>query len=388
MDAAVTSTPRPKKLRHPPPAPSTSTPTADEAFRLSEEKFATIFHLSPDMILISTQADGRCLDVNDAYLRHTGYTREELIGCKTCESDLWATADDRRQMLEQLARDGAVRGLEREYRKKSGELGCAVFYAERISIDGEPCLILMAQDVTAYKQAQAALSRYAADLQSRNAELDAFAHTVAHDLKNPLGNIMGFSEYLLARPARPDDARADYLSAIVRNAFKMDSIIDELLLLAKVRMGDVLPQPLDMARIVGEALHRLSFMIGEAQALIGAPDHWPAAEGYGPWVEEVWVNYLSNAIKYGGRPPHIELGGEAQPDGSVRFWVKDDGPGLPAELQAQLFQPFPQLSPVRATGHGLGLSIVRQIVEKMGGQVQARGLEHGSEFSFTLPAAN
>jgi PAS domain S-box-containing protein len=386
MDAAVTSTPRPTRSRHSTSAPSTSTLTASEALRLAEEKFATTFHLSPDMILISTQADGRCLDVNDAYLRHTGYLREEIIGHKTCELDLWATADDRRNLLEQLARDGAVHGLEKEYRKKSGEVGCAVFYAERISIDGEPCLILMAQDVTAYKRAQATLSRYAADLQSRNEELDAFAHTVAHDLKNPLSNIMGFSEYLQARPALPDEIRTDYLNAIARNAFKMDSIIDELLLLAKVRMGDVSPQPLDMGRIVSEALHRLTFMISEARALIRVPDHWPVVEGYGPWVEEVWVNYLSNAIKYGGQPPHIELGGAAQPDGSVRFWVKDNGPGLPAELQAQLFQPFSQLSTIRATGHGLGLSIVRQIVEKMGGQVQARSLKYGSEFSFTLPA--
>ncbi len=355
---------------------------------MSEEKFATAFHLSPNLILISTQADGRCLDVNEAYLRYTGYTRDEIIGHTTHELNLWANAADRRQMLDQLARDGAVHGLEIEYRKKSGEVGSAVFYAEQITIDGEPCLITMAQDVTAYKQAQVALNRFAVDLQNRNEELDAFSRTVAHDLKSPLGNIIGFSEYLQARPNLSDATRADFINTIVRNAFKMDSIIDELLLLAKVRMGDVPFQPLDMGRLVSEALHRLSFMIAETGAAIYAPDHWPAALGYGPWAEEVWVNYLSNAIKYGGQPPHIELGGEVLADNQLRFWVKDDGPGLPPELETKLFQPFPKLSTVRATGHGLGLSIVRQIVEKMGGQVGVDNTPGGCRFWFTLPAAD
>jgi signal transduction histidine kinase len=291
-------------------------------------------------------------------------------------------------MMEQLTRDGAVRGLEVAYRKKSGEAGYALVYAEQITFDGKPCLISMAQDVTEYRQAQAALSRHAADLQNRNEELDAFARTVAHDLKSPLGNIIGFSEYLQARPNLPEATRSDFINTIFRNAYKMDSIINELLLLAKVRTGDVPLQPLDMSRIVSEALHHLTFMIAESGVTILAPDHWPLAQGYGPWVEEVWVNYLSNAIKYGGRPPHIELGGEVLADNRVRCWVKDNGAGLSAEMKAQLFQPFPQLSSIRATGYGLGLSIVRQIVEKMGGQVGAENQSDGCLFWFNLPAAD
>ncbi len=364
-----------------------STPPADEALQLSEEKFTKAFHLSPNMIIISTRAEGRCLDVNEAYLQHTGYTREEIIGHTTLELKMWVNPDDRRKMLEQLACDGAVRGLEVAYRKKSGETGCAIFYTEQITIDDEPCLLAMAQDVTEFKQAQAALSRYAADLQNRNDELDAFAHTVAHDLKSPLGNIIGFSEYLQSRSNLPEDTRQDFINTIARNAFKMDSIIDELLLLAKVRKDDVTLQALDMSRVVGEALNHLTFMIAENNATIFASDQWPIVQGYGPWVEEVWVNYLSNAIQHGGRPPHVELGCEAQAGNRVRCWVKDNGAGLPAELEAQLFQPFPQLSTVRATGHGLGLSIVRQIVEKMGGQVGAENQSDGCLFWFTLPAA-
>jgi PAS domain S-box-containing protein len=338
-----------------------STLSTVETAQSLEEKSALAIRLSPDLILITTRAEGRCLDVNEACLRHTGYARDEMVGRTTHELNLWPHPADRRKMQEQLQRDGAVRGLEVEYRKKSGEAGYAVWHAAQILIEDEPCLLTMAQDITAYKQAQAALSQYAAELQNRNAELDAFAQTVAHDLKNPLGNIIGFSEYLQTRHELTEATRSDFVNTIARNAFKMEQIIKELLLLAQVRQGDLELVELDMGRVVGEAHYHLSFMIAENGPKICMPERWPAALGYGPWVEEVWVNYLSNAIKYGGRPPRVELGGEVLADQRVRYWVKDNGAGLPPELESQLFQPFPQLSTVRATGHGLGLTIVRQI---------------------------
>jgi signal transduction histidine kinase len=115
------------------------------------------------------------------------------------------------------------------------------------------------------------------------------------------------------------------------------------------------------------------------------PDAWPVAFGHGPWIEEVWANYLSNAMKYGGKPPRLELGAETIGD-NVRFWVADNGPGLTPEQQARLFTPFTRLHQVRATGQGLGLSIVRRIMEKLGGRawVESRPGE-GSTFYFTLP---
>jgi signal transduction histidine kinase len=128
-------------------------------------------------------------------------------------------------------------------------------------------------------------------------------------------------------------------------------------------------------------------MFAEAGAQVVAPDPdaWPPTLGYAPWVEEVWVNYLSNALKYGGEPPVIAVG--ATPDGDVvRYWCRDNGPGLTAEEQTQLFTQFTRLHEVRAEGHGLGLSIVRRIVEKLGGEVGVENNEEmGSTFWFTLP---
>jgi signal transduction histidine kinase len=146
----------------------------------------------------------------------------------------------------------------------------------------------------------------------------------------------------------------------------------------------------DMADIVSEARERVASLVDEYQARVIVPDAWPVALGYGPWVEEVWANYLSNAIKYGGRPPQVELGATPLEAGAcVRFWVRDNGSGLGEDEQARLFTLFGRLDRVRARGHGLGLSIVRRIVEKQGGQVGVQSqVGQGSTFSFVLPAAH
>ena len=128
------------------------------------------------------------------------------------------------------------------------------------------------------------------------------------------------------------------------------------------------------------------------QADIQHPDSWPQALGYTSWIEEVWVNYVGNALKYGGDPeigvvPRVKLGADVLADQQqVRFWVMDNGSGLSAAEQAQLFTQFTRLHTDRAEGHGLGFSILQRIVEKLGGTVGAEStLGKGSTFWFTLP---
>jgi two-component system sensor histidine kinase/response regulator len=226
-------------------------------------------------------------------------------------------------------------------------------------------------------------------LEARNEELDAFAHTAAHDLKSPLALIVGYAEALDGVSLTSQEL-SYHLRMIARNGHKMSSIIDELLLLASMRkLGEVEMRPLDMAGVVDEARLRLVYMIEEHEAEIVLPDEWPVPLGYAPWVEEVWANYMSNALKYGGCPPRVELGARVGEDGTVRFWIRDNGRGLTPEEQARLFTPFTRLDQVSAKGHGLGLSIARRIVEKMGGQVGVESeMGQGSTFSFTLPLAS
>ena len=219
-------------------------------------------------------------------------------------------------------------------------------------------------------------------------ELDAFAHTVAHDLKNPLCTLNGRLELATMMLGKTEEATMrHHLSEAAASARRLDSIIEALLVLAGVRRHTVAAQPLDMAALTTEAIDRLETLLKSHSATVHRPAAWPTAFGHPPWIIEVWVNFISNAAKYGGDAPDITLGAGTAPDGrSARFWVQDRGPGLAAEDRDKMFVPFTRLATARTGGHGLGLSIVRRIVEKLGGTV---GVEsepgHGARFWFELP---
>jgi len=229
------------------------------------------------------------------------------------------------------------------------------------------------------------------ELQARNEELDAYAHTVAHDLKNPLTMIIGFADLLRDNfDSLPPDNITTFLETIIEHGLKMSSIIDTLLRLAGVRGADqVKLEEVNMGDVVAETLKRMKHMMKEHNAEVTVPDSWPIAKGYGPWLEEVWFNYLSNALKYGGEPPHLELGATVQEDGMIRFWVKDNGAGMRIESVEALFAPSPAPpGERRRSSHGLGLSIVQRIVRKLNGTVGAESKPgNGSTFYFALPPA-
>ena len=249
------------------------------------------------------------------------------------------------------------------------------------------------------KQAEEQLHAYRLQLESQNLELDAFAHTVAHDLKNPVAGIISFAEVWLddyeTMSAQDVVKMLDY---VLRAGYRLDKIIEALMLLSGIRRLEIVPEPLDTIGIVQQAIANVQTLIQDQQAQISWIDQpaWPVVLGYAPWVEEVWVNYISNAIKYGGRPPRIEIGASppvnqsSERPAQVRFWVRDNGSGLTPEEQSKLFTPFTRLGQVHVEGHGLGLSIVQRIIEKLGGEVgvESSGIPgDGSTFSFSLPQA-
>lgn len=225
-------------------------------------------------------------------------------------------------------------------------------------------------------------------LKSRNEELDAFAHTVAHDLRGSLSALIGYSELLNDHEVNLNAAQVrESLDMIRRIGLKMSDVIDELLLLSSVRREDLIVAPLDMVSIIHEAVFRLKQKVEEHGAEITLAKDFPSALGYAPWLEEVWYNYISNAVKYGGTPPKIILGGELTGDGCAKFWVKDNGQGLSEAEQSQLFTPHSTRSKW-SESNGLGLSIVKRIVEKLGGHVGVESeVNKGSVFSFMLPVA-
>ncbi|MBL9102627.1 MAG: AAA family ATPase [Myxococcales bacterium] len=228
-----------------------------------------------------------------------------------------------------------------------------------------------------------------ASLVLSNQELDAFARTVAHDLKNPLGTIAGYARYLLDDLEAVDrDELLEVLGRIEKSGEHTVRIVNELLLLASVRKGQVKMAPVDMEAVVQGALARLDAMLGEYGVTVEGPGQWPTALGHAPWIEEIWANYLSNAMKYGGRPPRVQVGATLEGDEHVRFWVRDNGPGISAAEQERVFAEFTRLEGARAEGHGLGLSIVKRIADRLDGSVGLTSeLGAGSTFYFTLPRA-
>ncbi len=298
---------------------------------------------------------------------------------------------DREVRLRESAQKDATRYEFRGVRQDGAVFDVEVL-GRRITHQGKPAIHGTMIDITERKRVEEALRQRTIELEARNEELDAFAHTVAHDLKAPLTPMIAYAE-LLAEDcvAKMDSQELHSLHKIVQGGHRMGRIIDELMLLVGLREMELQIEPLDMAAIVGRAQEWLAQAIEERHAEVILPQIWPAALGYEPWMEEVWGNYLSNALKYGGKPeesirPRIELGFDELADLYVRFWIRNNGPSLTPEEQARLFTPFTRLDSARAEGHGLGLSIVRRIVEKLGGQVGVESAEgQGCLFFFTLP---
>jgi len=215
-------------------------------------------------------------------------------------------------------------------------------------------------------------------------ELDAFAQTVAHDLQNPLSGIQGMTELLVSEEELPDDVK-ECLALLNKSSLQLSNIVKELLLFARVNGTDVNYAVLDISSILTQVKTRLQTLIDRSGAKILQQDEWPVVKAYSPWIEEVFANYISNAIKYGGSPAVIEVGADLIEDGKVAFWVKDNGKGISEENQEKLFKPFCRLTS-RSDSTGLGLSIVSRIIQRFDGEVFAESKEgYGSRFGFVLP---
>lgn len=233
------------------------------------------------------------------------------------------------------------------------------------------------------------LQEKADELATRNEELDAFSHTVAHDLKSPLATINSYADLLINENNELSEAeQQDLLSIMAQNGQKMSNIIDALLLLGNVRNEELNRENLYMGDIFQNSLESLKSEIFKRDAELEYPDEWPQVLGYGPWLDIVWTNYINNAIKYGGDPPKVSVTYDAIDDDKYKFWIKDNGEGIPESKQNQLFKPFRRLQDKNTSGHGLGLSIVKRIIEKQRGEVGVKSSEgEGSNFWFTIPAA-
>jgi two-component system sensor histidine kinase/response regulator len=240
------------------------------------------------------------------------------------------------------------------------------------------------------RKAESSLRQRTDDLLVAQKKLDAFTQALANDIREPLGRVVSFAQMLEKDHAALSDEELErYLQTIVRRGSEVVGAVGRLLAVRTELHAGIVEEigPLDMGRIVAGVLERMSYMAEEYQAQILVPERWPVALGHGPWVEEVWANLISNAIRFGGQPPRVELGADPseKTEGMVRFWVRDNGQGLAPEEQVRLFTR-PDRDP--ATEFGLGLMLVQRIMEKLGGEVGVESeVGEGSIFYFTLPVA-
>lgn len=299
--------------------------------------------------------------------------------------------DDRNQILEKPFSIPETKGDTAELsvkRRRGGEAQVEVRLVET-EWDGEAASQLSLRDITDHKEEQHRIEKKANALAVQNIELDEFAHTMAHQVQGLLSQMIGYASFMEMQGS--DELGDDMLhsiNCIVQSGNKMNNVINELLLLASISNSDMPLTPLDMKRISKEVLKRLRFQIRQSGATIQLPAQWPVPCGHAPWIEEALLNYITNAIKYGGDPPVLTLGAEKLPNQIVRIWVKDNGAGISDMDQKRLFKPHTRLRKIRARGEGLGLSIVKKIVHRCGGNVGVSSIEgKGSVFWFTLPEA-
>ena len=226
-----------------------------------------------------------------------------------------------------------------------------------------------------------------ADLEAANRELEAFSYSVAHDLRAPLRHIDGFARMALEKSRGLDAALVKHLDTVIHAAGGMGRMIDGLLTLSRVGRAELQRRPVDMAGLVDEARGQLGPEAARP-ALRWKIGALPAVSGDPELLRLVWINLLSNALKYSSRRPQPEIQVETQTadGGKLAFFVRDNGVGFDARYGGKLFNVFQRLHRQdEFEGIGIGLATVRRVVERHGGRVWAESrINEGATFYFCI----
>jgi signal transduction histidine kinase len=225
------------------------------------------------------------------------------------------------------------------------------------------------------------------ELTATNQQLEAFAYSIAHDLRAPLRSMQGFSAMLVEEEGSALSERGrDFANRINRSAKFMDALLQALLAFSSVAQQRIQLHSVNLKTVVQSALSRLETEIQETNGRVEITGSWPTVLAHESTLGQVLTNLLSNALKF-ARPdatPQIRLHAEEQGQ-FVRVWVEDNGIGIAAEHQEQIFRLFTRLHGERFTGTGIGLAIVQKGVERMGGQMGVEAAPgQGSRFWFEL----
>lgn len=267
-------------------------------------------------------------------------------------------------------------------------LGRDMLASRTRTVDGGTVLAMV--DISEIRQAERELAAHAAALERSNAELDAFAYTASHDLKEPLRGINNYAAFLLEDyGARFDDAGRARLETLVKLSHRLEAFIDDLLRFSRVSREDLAIEATDLDTVVDEALDSLAYAIEERGVEVEVKRPLPTVHCDATGVREVFQNLVSNACKYNdGARPRIEIGAESGPDGPT-LYVRDNGIGIPEKHLETIFGIFKRLHGREryGGGTGAGLTIARKIVERHGGRIWVESTPgEGTVVRFTLRA--
>jgi two-component system cell cycle sensor histidine kinase/response regulator CckA len=368
---------------------------SEDALRRSEERFSKAFCNNPLAITISTEAEGRYLDVNDAFLDLLGYQRKDVIGRTAAELDFWAEPLDRKEMIRQLNKEHLVAKRQMRYRTAKGKIGEAEVWAESIELEGQRCMLVITRDVTEMIQLEAQL-RQAQKMEA----VGRLAGGIAHDFNNMLGIIIGYSDISLGLIAA-DSPVNRYISETKKAGERAASLTRQLLAFSRKQV--VFPRLLDLNEVVRNATEMFLRLVGEDVTVEFRPHASLSSIKADPGqIEQALMNLVVNArdaMPTGGKiiietglaeldEDYVALHRASRAGQYVVLAVSDTGCGMDEAIQSQIFEPF---FTTKGVGHGtgLGLSTVYGIVKQSEGNILVYSEPgKGTTFKIYFPRVN
>lgn len=347
---------------------------AEAALRQSEEKFSKAFRASPSAILISTLADGRLIEVNDSFLNLYGGKPEDVLGQTATDLNLWASPNHRAEMVQHLRQAGSLHNQEYIFRNKQGEPRAILFSAELINLNGEECLLSVANDITERKQTEKALERLA--------EIGELAAMIVHEVRNPLTTVMmGLQSFQTLDLS--DRARLR-LELALEEAERLHRLLNEILQYARCQKLEA--SELEINMLIREMLETIRTMpAAQGRQIEFAPTVPIWVMGDRDKLKQVFINLVTNACEAVAEGERITWSVDIckrQPVVCIR--VHNGGAPIPGDVLPRLTKPF---FTTKSTGNGLGLAIVKRIVEAHNGELKIDSSEAlgGTTVSVALP---
>ncbi|PKN80902.1 MAG: hypothetical protein CVU48_00330 [Candidatus Cloacimonetes bacterium HGW-Cloacimonetes-1] len=367
----------------------------EKELREAKEHFEFIFKTNPDPAILTRLSDGKVLDVNDAYLHFTDFTKADVLGKTTIEMHLWADIEDRNRLQIELLDHGYCNNLTATFLKKDGTSRTGMISSKLIHIQSVPHMLSSIRDVTAQKAIENEIKEKNAELTRLNIEKDKFFSIIAHDLRSPFNAFLGITNILSESiETMTQEEIRDLALGMNKSANNLFTLLENLLEWAKIKRGLSTPMPKNYQ--VASVIENNLWMLHEAIRAKNISVHNQIPQDLmvyadSPMIETILRNLISNAIKYTPKDGKIVLDGNKTTDNNVQIRITDTGIGMTKIMIDNLFKIDINTNRPGTEGEtsaGLGLILCKEFVEINAGTIEIQSIPNqGSTFTLTLPAA-